>query len=89
MKTIYKYRIGPAYGFEIEMPRGAKILSAGMQQGHFCIWALVDTDEEMCKHEFMIYGTGWDNVEGEFIGTVFEGDGFVWHVFDLGEKGMV
>jgi len=88
MTVIYKYGIGPNYGFEIPMPRGAKVLTAGMQQGNYYIWALVDPTRDMCKHEFMIYGTGWDNVEGEFVGTVFDGS-FVWHVFDLGEKGMV
>ena len=43
MKTIYKYQISIVPINVVELPRGSKILHAGMDpNGQPCIWAAVD-----------------------------------------------
>ena len=84
--NIFKYTL---YGFadqEIEMPKGAKILSAGIQQGKIQVWALVDKHNKIETREFTVFGTGWPmNIKEnalKFIQTIFDRD-FVWHVFEI------
>ena len=109
MQTIRKYRLdlndlhkrllgmndfGAPTGLEIEMPEGARILSAGFQEStkSLWVWALVDTDAPPRKRLIEVAGTGHglsDLVEeAEFIGTVLmpPDGGVVYHLFDLGEK---
>lgn len=51
------------------------------------VWALVDESQTAVLHKFDIVGTGWDleEVEGDYLGTVHDPAGFVWHVFYNGE----
>lgn len=87
MKTIYKYPVIGVMG-PIEMPKGAKILRAGFQNGRLFTWALVDIHvvetETRC---FKIVATGGVIQTSEikqFIGTVFENDAeYVWHIFEI------
>lgn len=68
----------------VSMPRGAKILTAQMQQGVVCLWALVDPKEEREIRGIRIYGTGHPvySIENKlYIGTV-QAPPFVWHVFE-------
>lgn len=70
----------------IDMPYLYKILSAQYQNGHICVWALVDEMKPHHNHAFAVYGTGQEintASTGEFIGTVQQGS-LVWHVFDKG-----
>ena len=86
MKTIYKYAIGITDEQAVTMPRGAKILSAGLDpQGNPCVWAEVDTDEKDISVTIEIFGTG-NPIQPhprKFIGT-FVDDVFVWHVYEKG-----
>ena len=97
MKTIYKYVLDtacnvvgvPKIPYTMELPKGAEILSCGLQnKENVCIWAMVDPNQtETIEVEFYIFGTGW-NISDDignglrFIGTYMVSDGmFVYHVF--------
>ena len=79
MKTVYKYRLG-----DIQLPVGAKVLTAGVQGGEFYLWAEVDTDQPLEERHFVVYGTGWEITDSNrcYIATLFEG-AFVWHVYEV------
>jgi hypothetical protein len=84
MKTISKYQLSVARQ-ALSIPAGAQILCLQTQDDNAHIWALVDTDQELCSRNFEIYGTGHklpDN-PGTYIGTFQTNSGlFVWHVFE-------
>lgn len=97
MKSVYKYVLDycwnvvddPKIPYTIELPKGATVLSCGLQnKENVCIWAMVDPNQtEMVEVEFYIFGIGWpisdDIYNGlRFIGTYMISDGmFVYHVF--------
>lgn len=103
MNTIYKYTIDSIenivsdnnkVGYVIEMPFNSKILSAKVQNGNLCIWAMVDPNCELETRTVFVIGTGWPlidvifatrkNIEQKvnFVDTVLLGNGaFVYHIF--------
>lgn len=83
MQTIYKYAIPFGDNGVVQMPAGAKPLSVGMQGNKMFVWARVDTEREPLPYPFSVRGAGRRirGNEGDFIGTVQTGTGFVWHVF--------
>lgn len=87
MNTIYKYLLATVDFQTVDMPRGAKILSAQVQHNHVCIWALVDADRDPVRHAFEIHGTGHPIHNSErltFIDTVQLADGgLIFHVFEV------
>ena len=88
---IYKYTLEDQTS-TVQMPEGAKVLSAHTQRESICIWALVDPSKPMTLRTFKVIGTGWDIEEAEFgqplthlefIGTVLlSGGSLVFHVFE-------
>ena len=73
----------------ITMPKGAEILSVGIQQysGVPAIWAMVDPEAPKVEHMIFIAWTGIDIAFeglGRFIDTL-QYSGLVWHIFDVGE----
>lgn len=98
MNKIFKYPIyivGPLETpntrpdvFKIEMPKGAGIISVGMDPASGCpaIWAIVDPDAPMEWRNFRVAGTGHDlrddHIHGRFLGTAFCG-ALVWHIFEV------
>jgi len=88
MKKIFKYELEATGLQEVEMPKGAKILSTKIQYGRIYIWALVDEDNTTQKKTILLAGTGHP-ISSEhnlkFIGTV-QGGQFVWHIFEKKEK---
>lgn len=84
-RRIWKYPIELADFVIIEMPEGAEILTAQMQYGKLCLWALVDCEPELPKlnREIEIIGTGNSIIEAprRYIATVQQ-DIFVWHIFE-------
>lgn len=87
-KTVYKYAVGDG-PFELEMPKGAQILSVHTQKGVPQLWALVNPDAPKVTRRFLLCGTGhtlekdshdrWD-----FIGTfLVHGDSLVFHLFEI------
>ena len=97
MKKIYKYVLdtaldvvgAPKFPYTMELPKGASILSCGLQnKENICVWAKVDPNQtEMVEVEFYIIGTGWpipNDIDNglQYIGTVMISDGlYVYHVF--------
>ena len=84
--TIWKYEIGTNDMREIEMPRGAKILTVQTQQGSPCIWALVDPNAPTETRLIETYGTGHpiDEKERRYIGTYQTYNGaLIFHVVEL------
>lgn len=82
---IWKYEIEIADSQTLQMPAGAKILDAQIQQGRLNLWALVDTNMPTCPRLIAIYGTGYAMPEdpGQYIATIQSNAGLlVWHVFD-------
>jgi len=90
MRSIYKYPLDIEYGngsagWEprnvIEMPKGAKILSAAIQHGKGVLWALVDPNAEKERRQVLITATGGnigDEFDGRrFIGTLLFGEGAI------------
>jgi len=86
MKRVFKYDLEVSDRQTLALPRGAKILSVGLQHGNIKVWALVDdTYSETEDRTFVMHGTGHnaDDVVGlQFIGTVIMlNDNLVFHVF--------
>lgn len=84
MKTIYKYQLEVTGQQTITMPVGSEVLSIQVQYGVPCIWAKVDTGNEVGDRTFVTFGTGHPLPENnlEFIGTYQTGQ-FVFHVFEM------
>lgn len=88
-KQIWKFKVIPSgKNVDIEMPRGAEILSMHTQDEQPCIWALVNPDAKIETRRFEVYGTGHDihydmGVERNFIGTcLIHGGLLVLHIFE-------
>lgn len=72
-KTIWKFPLVGAKT-EIQMPKGAEILTVQTQYGNPVIWALVNPNAEKEARHFEIFGTGQDMpadmaIERTYIGT--------------------
>lgn len=83
--TIWKYQLEVGDLKAIDMPRGATILSVGVQFGEVCVWALVDEDAGLEERWFYMRGTGHDcdGVKDKtFLGTVqLRGGALIFHIF--------
>jgi len=84
---IFKYELKITDSQKIDMPIGARLLSAKEQDGKLMVWALVDLRCANKPKEIMIVGTGHpiEFAVGEyslnFVDTVVMSNGFVWHIF--------
>ena len=92
MNTVYKYRLKKQETQHVELPLGARILTAQSLGDNIWIWALVDTDSKKReKREIVILKTGQEvSLENPdrllHIGTVqFDSGALVYHVFELPE----
>jgi len=90
MKRIWKFPFAIESPIEIEMPKGAEILSVQSQFNEPMMWALVDPLKEKETRRFQIFGSGHDVPDvGEFsernyIATFQVDDGnYVFHLFEL------
>ena len=84
MITIWKFSI-PDRKNTISIPQAFRILSVGVQDDIGQLWAVVDTEAEMCEREIFCYCTG-DELPNEgrvnFIGTFVGIEKMVVHVFE-------
>ena len=88
MKTLYKYKVVIDDEQIIKMPEESEILSVQCQFGEPCIWAIVETDNEMVSRKFGLVGTGHPCERlngGKYIGSFQMHNGsLVFHLFDFG-----
>ena len=83
MKTIFKYQLSITDTQFIKMPKGADPFTSYFQGDQLCVWAYVDTEEELEDREFRMFGTGQPiELLGlfRFLNTVHHETG-VWHIF--------
>lgn len=89
MTNVFKYQlpICPCV-VTIEMPEYADILCVKVQHGRATLWAEVEEEEKVVQRTIHAIMTGQETPEdGDYIGTaLLEGDSFVLHYFDGGEK---
>ena len=94
MRTIYKYPIPIEGAFEIDLPKGAMILSFQSQNGVPCIWAMVETGFVEEERSFRLFGTGHpveiipNDRSLHYIGTAQQSQipPLVWHLFEEAKK---
>ena len=85
MKTVYKYKLNEGQTTEIYLPAGYKILTVGMQNKDIYVWieAYVGVNNiELLLLDYIV--TDWevkDENLGEYVGTVFDSDMYVWNVY--------
>ena len=88
--TIWKYNLIVNDEQYLQMPKGAKILSAQVQHGAIAIWVMVDPRKPKVERNIQMAGTGHDlseRIMGDFIGTIqISGGSLIFHIFDGGEK---
>lgn len=93
MITIHKYWLSVQDFVEVEMHKGAQILSCQTQfitpiGERPCLWCLVDTSAPIVFRKFAIFGTGHDASDVarhrlKFVGTVLLEKGkLVFHIFE-------
>ncbi len=88
MKTIYKYKLKQEEVAEVELPKGARVLTAQAQGVHVWIWAIVDAEGvEKETRRFAILKTGQKIALNTdiltHVGSVqFDEGGLVYHVFE-------
>lgn len=85
--TIWKYPLEITDEQNIRMPKGANILTAQIQGGTLCLWAIVDPKAPLVSRWIGIVGTGHpmaQEMECVYLGTAqMAGGALVWHVFEL------
>lgn len=85
MNCVWKYKLDHMVQ-KVELPVGAKILSAVIQDGQVVVYAFVNSDEEKKETvEFVAQPTGESSVERlneyTFLDTVMVANGLVFHIF--------
>lgn len=84
--TIWKYDVHPG-PFELQLPRGARVLDVQMQGNKPVMWVLLDKDDPKVERAFFTLGTG-HTIEGaryddlRHRGTFQMPDGLVFHLFE-------
>ena len=85
MRIIHKYTLEITDEQTITVSPGFEFLSAQVQDGKLCIWAIVDIMSSKIKKTFIIIGTGLrihDENNLSYRATVQMGE-YVWHLFEL------
>ena len=86
MLTIWKYPIPVQDNIQVEMPKGARVLTVQMQMDVPYVWALVNPQAEKEIRTFRLVGTGHEIRHSDkltYIGTFqLEGGALVFHLFE-------
>jgi hypothetical protein len=89
MRTIYKYPLNLVDTQQVKLPKLAECLTVKMQQGHPCMWAIVDPAQPTEIVTVHLVGTGHAVPRKvgalQYLGTVQDA-GFVWHFFLEGRR---
>jgi hypothetical protein len=90
MTAIWKFPLPIDDEVQIQMPRGAIVLTVAVQRGQACLWAVVDTMQTVEPRRFAVRGTGHpvaatpDALGWSYIGSIQLMDGeLVFHVFEV------
>ena len=86
MKKIYKYELNIAGDMTVINAPIDQLLKVDWQSGTGAVlWAIVDDEREPATWRIMSLGTGWTVPEdvNDYIGTVQDDFGYVWHYFLL------
>lgn len=89
--TICKYQLSITDEQDIMVPEGAELLTAQLQGGALCLWALVNPAAPKQRRIIEIIGTGnpAPAAERKYIATVqMAGGSLVWHVFEAATPGL-
>lgn len=83
MLKVFKYPVGVNDIIEVPLPKGAKPLHFGEQNGMVCLWALVDPSAPLTTYRFRMAGTGHPiDTVGDYINTlIMQEDQLVFHFF--------
>lgn len=85
--VIWKYPLGRKDRHVIQMQKGARVLTAQLQKGMVCVWAVCDDFAAQVNHVFAVRETGdKQEMDGVYVATIQESSGIVLHVFDCGEE---
>lgn len=83
MHKIFKYKLKLEAYQVVRMPHRAKVLHIEMQGDDYCVWALIDVEDQcLADRCFYIAGTGHE-FEGkhiQYVTTTQQGP-LVWHWF--------
>jgi len=86
MKTIWKFELEMVGMQNINLPKGAKILTVQTQNEKACLWALVEIDvAELEQRTIVTFGTGhpMPDVSLVYLGTYqVAGGALIFHVFE-------
>jgi hypothetical protein len=92
MTTIYKYKLKQQTLHYVELPVGARVLTAQALGVHIWVWALVEVQEKRKERRwFAVYKTG-EPIDVKinelvYVNTVqFEEGALVLHVFEFVES---
>lgn len=85
---IFKYGIYPLDVQYLDLPTGSKIIHVGIKESNICIWCEVPNPDKLSDTEqryIRIFGTGHEidnKLNLKFLGTVFQGEYYVWHIYE-------
>jgi len=83
MIVVWKFEFPLANEFVLQMPIGARPVTAVFQNGRPCMWAIVNPDESTEDRFFAIRGTGKGlSGKSSYLTTFLDGS-FVWHLFEV------
>ena len=89
MKAVWKFQLDLVQVQTLSLPEGAKVLDACVQREHLCLWMLVDPEATKVARTYHLFGTGYeipDRTAGHYVATYHLDSGFVFHLFESGEK---
>lgn len=87
MRAIWKFALPLADRLNVKMPKGARLLTFQVQDGHLCLWAEVNTLADVEKRYFAVFGTGHEmpremGYSDVYVGT-WQQEQFVWHLYEV------
>ena len=86
MKTIHKYSLDTTHEDKITvmMPRVAKIVMVGSQNGQPFLWAIVDTQSPLIERHYRLIATGQPIPGGhDHVASFTRNNGeSTWHLFE-------
>lgn len=87
MQSIWKFPFKTDDSIQIDMPKGAEVLTVQTQNEQPCFWALVSTKAPLETRNFAIFLTGFNvptHLKMKYIGTYqLNGGMLIFHVFEL------